>query len=84
MKDLGGDRAAYDAVNNDLKALRHLNRVVSHFLKRRKEVENIDELNFAFSFSFFVQTIPGVHTLLTAVIDYKGHRLVAQNIIPGT
>lgn len=27
--------------------------------------------------------IPGLHTLLTAIIDYRGKRLCAQSIIPG-
>lgn len=27
--------------------------------------------------------IPGIHTLATAIIDYRGYRLVAQSIIPG-
>ena len=27
--------------------------------------------------------MPGIHTLGTAVVDYCGHRLVAQSIIPG-
>jgi protein TIF31 len=54
-KDIGGDRAAYIASNNDLKGVIAYNNV------------DIDEL----------------HTLLTAIIDYRGHRLIAQSIIPG-
>lgn len=27
--------------------------------------------------------IDGLHTVLTAIIDYRGHRVVAQSIIPG-
>lgn len=55
FKDIGGDRAAYVSINNDLKGIRAFNRV----------------------------DIKGLHTLATAVVDYKGHRLCAQSIIPG-
>lgn len=54
-KEYGGDRAAYAAVNNDLKGIRAFNRA----------------------------DIEGLCTLATAVIDYRGFRLVAQSIIPG-
>lgn len=27
--------------------------------------------------------IPGLHLLNTCLVDYKGHRIIAQSIIPG-
>eukprot|EP01102_Stenamoeba_stenopodia_P011896 TRINITY_DN3690_c0_g1_i2.p1 TRINITY_DN3690_c0_g1~~TRINITY_DN3690_c0_g1_i2.p1 ORF type:complete len:1154 (-),score=336.56 TRINITY_DN3690_c0_g1_i2:321-3782(-) len=53
--DIGGDKAAHKAANNDLKGV----------------------------ISYNTADVDGLHTLLTAMIDYRGYRLVAQSIIPG-
>lgn len=55
FKNLGGDRAAYISMNNDLKGVKAFNRA----------------------------DIKGLYTLATVIVDYRGHRLCAQSIIPG-
>lgn len=63
-------RYTYTSANNDLKGVIAYNNTVS--LVDKKWRENDD-----------VQNTEGLYTLATAIIDYRGYRMVAQSMIPG-
>ncbi len=71
-KDIGGDNIAHVGANNDLKGVKLYNLAVRLWVKL-----------YATKILTLLQDVEGLHTVLTAIIDYRGHRVVAQSIIPG-
>ena len=56
--------------NNDLNGVRSVNIAVNDLLHQFQVKA--------------MQDVKGLHTLLTVIATYQGHRYIAQSIIPGT